>query len=292
MNKKKVVLKSTGVQFKNIKFDGEAIDIDKWIKGVSQWQKYMQQLETQVNYAKATIKTQQPILVVFLGDLHVGSVFTRYTKLYRLLKKLSKYDNVFLVNGGDTVDNFLPNRHPEGSFEVIMPPAAQKILVEKLFETCKDKWLVMLRGDHENFSWITDNFDFAAYLAEKMNCPYLGWGGFLDLKVGRVTYRLCLRHRYRYNSSFNLTHTAKRMREQLGDGDIFVVFHGHQAAVEHMMLLDGKDRIFIRTGAAKMTDNFAQKLGFPHSDFVVPAVKLNPKKRKMLAYFHVEDALD
>ena len=290
MNKKKVVLKS-GVQIEGVKFDGETIDISEWIKAVTQWQSYLQQVNTVTEEVSVKISTKRPVWIVFLGDLHVGSIYTRYAALYELLQKISKRRNIYLINCGDVVDNFLPNTHAStGLLETVMPPSAQKLMVEKLFEICKTKWLAMTRGDHENFSWLADDFDLAGYLAKKLNCANLGWGGVLNVTVGQTKYEICIRHRFRFNSSFNLTHTVKRLREMFHDFDIGVVAHGHQPTVEHMSMAD-KDRVFIRCGAAKITDNYAQRLGFPPTKFYVPAVQLWPDKRKMHPVLNIADYL-
>ena len=142
---------------------------------------------------------------------------------------------------------------------------------------------------------ISDDFNFAEYLSSKLKCPNLGFGGLIHLRLGkkrRIQYDIGVRHRYRFNSSFNLTHCVKRMREQLFDFDIGAIAHGHVPTVEHCWVA-GKDRVFIRTGSFKDPDRYAQKIGFNGSAHcIIPAVKLYPRKRRIQAYFDVFQIAD
>lgn len=281
------------IKFEGLKKDGSILDLKSFLAKLEAYQAELSAIDTEMKEVTVHVPGTQPIYVAFPADLHVGSVGGRYSTLLRKFKLMREIPRLYAVNGGDVVDNFLPSKHPEGSFEMICPPHVQKLIVEKLFDILRGRWVAMVKGDHENFSWLSDDFDFTAYIAEKMGCANLGFGGFINIKLGTQMYRIGIRHRYRFNSSFNLTHTVKRMREQLGDFDVGVVAHNHRAAVEHMNFPD-KDRIFIRPGAFKMADNYAKKIGFIDGarTCVIPAVKLWGDRRKIKAYFDISEIAD
>jgi len=284
--------KSAGVHidFKKMKKDHQNFKLPKFLRVLTQFQRQIQNIDTQMSEITVAISTDQPIYIAFIGDLHLGAVTGRYQVAYKKFQLMREIPALYAINLGDTVDNFLPNAHPSGQFENLLSPKFQKLLVEEFFNILKGRWLAMINGDHENFSMISDDFNFAEYLANKMNCPNLGFGGVIHLRLGkrkRIQYDIAVRHRYRFNSSFNLTHTVKRMREQVCDFDVGAIAHGHQPAVEHAFVA-GKDRIFIRTGAFKDADRYAQKLGWNGpAHCIIPVVKLYPKKRRMQAYFDV-----
>lgn len=281
------------IQFENLKTDGPAALPPDLLEKLIAWQRELQKTNTEVEEATAKIDTAKSIYVAFPGDKHFGNTRTQYLAVLVKFLIMRFIPRLYPINGGDTYDNFLPSKHPEGSFEMIVPPSIQKMLVEQVCQGMRGRWLATIMGDHENFSKNADDFDFNRYLGGKLFVPNLGWGGFINLTVGNQTYRICARHRYRFNSSLNLTHPVKRMRDMLGDFDIGVIWHGHQADTEHLDMAD-KDRVFIRGGTAKLADNFAKRLGFTDgkSGWVVPAVKLWPDQRKIKVYFDITEILD
>lgn len=279
------------VQFMDKKMFSSNMKIGEiWTK-LEEFQESTFQLSTHQDEATIKIDTDKPIAFVSLADLHIGAVSCRYKELRETVDYLSTLNNVFIGSIGDTVDNYLPSWHPEGQFSNIIPPEIQKILVEYLYDKLKGKFLFLVQGCHDNASYITDNFDWTKYLQQKFDCVNLGFGGFVNLIVGNQTYRICARHKYRYNSSLNLTHPVKRMREQFGDFDIGILAHNHQAVIEQLTHAD-KDRIYIRPGSFKKPDRFARQLGFLDTGSQMPSVILYPNKRIMLPFLNLCDGLE
>lgn len=151
---------------------------------------------------------------------------------------------------------------------------------------------VNVKNCHEEFSHDADDFDFTKYLASAVGAANMGFGGQVNLYVGEQLYQIALRHKYRYNSSFNYTHTCKRLRErEYPNADIVCVAHHHQATIEQMAHSD-KDRIYIRPGSMKGPDRYARSLGYTDTGSQIPTVILWPDKRKMLSFLNLEDAIE
>ena len=148
-----------------------------------------------------------------------------------------------------------------------------------------------VKNCHDNWNYTADQFDWTQYLSSKLQCPNLGFGAAVDLTVDRQWYRIMLKHKYRFNSSINLTHTVKRMREMEGDFDIGCVAHHHQAAIEQSIMGDGIDRIFIRPGSFKGQDRYSSQLGFTDSGAFIPSVVLDNTQRMMTAFLHLDQAV-
>ena len=286
-----VTSKKATVQFMDKKHFPTEQEIDKIWKDVEEAQEASDITFTHQDEATIKIDTDKPIIFVSLADLHVGAETCRYKELRETVEYLSTLNNVFIGSIGDTVDNYLPVWHPEGMFSNVLNPEKQKMLVEYLYNKLKGKILFVINGCHDESSHMTDCFDWSKYLQSKYDCVNLGFGGFINLVVGEQTYRICARHKYRFNSSLNLTHVCKRMRTEFGDFQIGIVAHNHQAAIEQLTFPDG-DRIFIRPGSFKKPDRFARQLGFLDTGSQMPSVILYPNKRVMLPFLNLSDGLE
>lgn len=281
---------STTINYLDLKPTPKIEDFDQLWKALETYQEKSRLLSTHQEDITVEIKEDNPILISFLADMHIGAVSGKYKELKERVDLLSSTEHCYIVSCGDTIDNFLPSFHPQGQFGVLCPPEVQKKLAEYILQKLEGKILTMVQGTHEEPSHETDDFDWTKYLTEKFGCANLGFGGFMHIKLGSQEYTLCIRHQYRFNSALNLTHTVKRMREQLGDFDVGVVAHNHQAAIEEIALSPEKTAIFIRPGSFKGADRYARMLGFVDTGTQIPSVILFPKEKKMLPFLNLKDA--
>jgi len=288
-----------GNQFTSPRFDsrmseknkkGEDENLEELWSSIYEFQRQSLKLSSRVDEDSAIIDVGHPIGVAFLADAHIGSISCRYEELVDRINLIAETPGLYVFSVGDTIDNHLPTKHAGGVFGELFPPELQKELVERLFSKLKGRWLGVVQGCHEEFSHEADDFDWTKYLAKKLGCPNFGFGGVLNLVVGNEEYRIMARHKYRFNSSFNLTATVKRMREQLGDFDIGIVSHHHQAAIEQVIQGDGVDRIFIRPGSFKPSDRYSRSLGYPSLGAFIPTVILFPHERRMIPFLHLEQS--
>ncbi len=253
------------------------------------FQANMRILSTHQDEATIVIDTKTPILLALMADLHIGAISGRLLELRERVDLISTIKNLYVVVAGDTVDNYLPTWHSSGQFEALIPPEIQKGMAEYILSKIKDKILALIQGCHDNASHDTDDFDWTKYLQRELGCVNLGFGGFLNLKVGEQTYRIHVRHKFRFNSYKNPTHTCKRLIEVFGDMDIGVVGHNHQAAIETM--LEDKKRIFIRPGSFKGLDRYARQIGFADGGQQIPTVLLYPDRKEMVGFFDLGEAV-
>ena len=276
-------MKRHQINFSDLRVTKTEADLDRLQKATEDYHEIIQGLSSAQPEISLEIPTNKPINIVFPADIHVGNIGCYLKKFREVTDLIGKKPRTYVVSVGDTIDNFLGGWHTEGQYEVIFPPAEQKLVTEEFFRKMKGKIIAMVQGDHEEASHQVDDFDFTEYLCQKLKCAYLGFGGFINLTVGEMKYRLHVRHRYRFNSTLNLTHTVKRMLSQLGDFDVGVVAHNHTTAIEHFELA-GKMRVAIRPGSYKKTDRYASKIGFNGSTPRIPFVRLWPKQKIMLAF--------
>jgi len=278
-------------KYLDLKIPPEDKDIEAIWLALENYQEKCRLLSTHQDEVTIRIDTDEPIVVVFLSDLHIGAISGYYKELRETIDILSKTDNCYIISCGDTVDNYLPTFHSTGQFGVVCPPEIQKALIEYLFKKLYGKLIALVQGCHDEASHYADDFDWTKHLAKRLECANLGFGGMVHLYVGKQVYHIMARHKYRFNSSFNVTHTVKRMREQIGDFDIGVVAHHHKASIEQTEVA-GLLRLFIRPGSFKGPDRYTRQRGFTvDSKCYMPAVILYPNERKMLPFLHLRDAL-
>ena len=241
------------------------------------------------------INTNQWIGVCMVGDLHIGNMATDYKTMLEHRDLMAKTPNLYVMLNGDYCDNFLPTSHPDGMFEALFPPAVQKNIAKDYVEAIKDKVLVLVSGDHEIFGIKASDFDLSEYLARHGDAAYLGNGGIVYLTVGKVTYKINIRHRYKYSSAENPTATVKKLFEKTGGFDVGVISHNHVACLEEAVKegMDGyKKRLFIRVGTYKTTDRYGKQLGFSQADIGVPVVLFNPVTRDIRGFSEITEGIE
>lgn len=270
--------------------DSDEMDFDELWEAIYAFQKSAMRLSTRKDSVSISLETDSPIGVCFIADVHIGAVSTPYDIVRSRFATIASYPWLYPIGAGDKIDNYLPGKHPQGMFDVMFPPELQKELVNNLYSKLKGRWLALCQGCHDDFSHQTDDFDFTKYMAHELGCANLGYGGEIKLKVGDISYNIVVRHKYRYNSSMNYTHTCKRLRErQYPMADIVCVAHNHVTTLEHQAHND-KDRIYIRPGTMKHPDRYARSMGYTGSDECLPVVILHPDERRMEPFLSLERA--
>jgi hypothetical protein len=243
---------------------------------------------------KVRIKTSRWIGIAFVGDLHIGNMATDYKTMLKHRDLIAKTDDLYVILNGDYCDNYIPSSHVSGMFEALFPPAVQKNLAKDYIESIKRKVLALVSGCHDLWGMKAADFDLTEYLAKHGDAAYLGNGGTVYLTVGKQTYKIMMRHKFRFNSADNPTATVKKMFEKNGGFDVGVVSHNHVAAMEETVKegMDGyHKRLFIRAGTYKTHDRYGKQLGFSEGDISVPIVLFNPETRDIRGFQEIEEGI-
>jgi len=256
------------------------------------FQKASKQLSTRYEAVDIHIDVDHPIAICFVADTHIGSIDTPLDYVRGRFDLLEQYPFIYPAGCGDKIDNYVPTSHPEGMFGQLFPPELQKELVENLYGRLRGRWLWLIQGCHDDFSHKADDFDLTKHLASHLGCANLGYGGLVNLYIGEQLYQIAVRHKYKYNSSYNPTHTCMQLvRFEYKTADISVVAHNHITAILQVAEPD-KDRVYIRPGSMKGPDRYARSMGFADTGKNMPTVILWPDKRKMLSYMDLEQCLE
>ncbi len=232
----------------------------------------------------------EPSVVMFLSDLHLGHINCQMAKLKSDLEVIRNTPGLYVVLGGDLIDNVVTGVAGRGMHhEQLTSIEIQKYLAEEMVEYLgPDKILAMLLGNHDEWSMKSDDFDPIRYLAKHIGCPYLGPHGYINADIGSQTYRLLVGHQFRMNSSFNKTHAAKRKMDFHGDADGVMLGHKHDAAVE-MARVRGQVRFFAQAGSYLRSSVYSERLGFLPSEPEMPGMLVFPDRHHFCGIHSVID---
>lgn len=219
------------------------------------------------------------IVVLVISDLHYGNKNVNMEYVEKLLNFVKEYDRAYCVLNGDIIDNWVKLAPAGGIYDQSIKPEYQEEIITNKLLPIKNKILALITGNHENRSTRQGDKNPAKTMANKLDVAYLGAGGRINLNFGEFVYKMHMRHRYRYESSFNPCHACGRLIEQLdSDADIVGIGHKHDPAVE-VRFKAGKQRSLLRFGAAIPSTGYSKSLGYPDTPSVAPLVVLSGKEK-------------
>lgn len=245
------------------------------VSGLEAWGKLKDRFAKRVDEVEMSssrvvnIKTDRPVGIVFLGDIHIGSASTDYPRLEYLLNVFSRKDiDVYTASIGDVLDsmiwrNVMVERH-KTPIDVPEEIFAATYWLEQVVKA--GRLVGVVAGNHDLISWRMTGFSHldTVMLQLSKKIPYHPFEMLLTVNVGDVPYRILLRHKVKGGSELNPAHgVSKHHMFDYFDSDIIVAGHTHRSGVQERML-KGKTRWGIQVGAFKRSeyDDYAIEQGF------------------------------
>ena len=244
--------------------------------------------EYRVDECEVSLIDTSPVMLVGLFDWHVGHINADMEKLKHDLQILRDLPGAYVLFGGDYTENTNTSRSKRGTYhEQLVPIRIQKRLAEQATSWVENKILAMVKGNHDAWSEESDDFDFVEYLAKKIEVPYFGDVGFLNISLGSQEYRGLLAHKGRGGGK-DKTAGAKNLEELQGYADFTMVGHRHESAISEE-IKRGVVKVFASAGAYPDSGRYSRSLSLPPSYAAMPGVILFPNQKKV---FPVRDAMD
>ena len=239
----------------------------------------------------AVIETDQPIILVFLSDLHIGSSATDYTLFQQITNDLLEVPNLYAILGGDEVDFAIKLRGVSEVFGNVIDPETQLTFLQSWFDEVQHKIIAAMAGNHD--AWRTERATglnpFMDIFSKKI--PYSKGICRLDLTVGDQDYKLALSHTFKGNSMYNAVHSLKRnAREENPDCDVFFAGHNHKPGIGQDWE-SGKHRCYINSGSIQINSSYAKRFHSLRSMPVYPCVVLWPDQHKKEVFSSVHSYL-
>ena len=272
----------------------EKMSFDEVIDGFVQAQGFRKKFSFKQLSAKVEIKTNRPIALSFISDVHIGSPHTNYKAVLEDAHKIKKNKQIYTMLGGDITDKMGTFRDMQAVVGQLHPTTLQILTEEKYIDFLGSKMLVKIGGNHDHMDARKSGVDSTYFTNRGKKYPLLPHGGLIKLTVGKVEYKILWKHTYRFKSSLNQFNSHHRMLEILEPtADIVVQEHEHNPGIESLerFQFDSKKTVVnIRTGAYKTDDPFS--IDYYKSGRIAPqTVILYPDNRKILA-LHGKDAIN
>jgi UDP-2,3-diacylglucosamine pyrophosphatase LpxH len=211
-----------------------------------------------------------PLLLAFVGDLHLGSMGTDYMWLHQdltLLESLAEQGvQVGVILVGDLIDNFIIGRLQDlRKLEAPFTTIEEWGLVDIVLERLAPFLIASCAGNHDNWTFATSGVD---YLAERHKALTPGILYDRDellfvLQVGDAEWRVMVRHRWRGGSQWNATHAIEKAAKFGSEFDIGIAGHTHRGALAREFNNGGQLGYAVLVGSYKREDSYARKLGLP-----------------------------
>ena len=206
----------------------------------------------------------KPMLFLFLTDVHYLSIRSDHALLNKYVNTVSNTPNMYVVTGGDDVDNFNVNlgKASDGTYEDPIEPGLQGLAWRKKIKELddEDKIGFMVFGNHTDWMYHGGVDWYDTFLSE-VKAPILTSGGLVHTQVEQQKYDIAATHRYWGTSKLNPTNTSKRYLEhEYPTADIILTGHTHQSEMLHFER-GGKERIAVIGGTLKLYEDYARKHG-------------------------------
>ena len=238
----------------------------------------------------AKVKTDFPIILQFLSDLHIGNPGVDIERFKSLTKYILETPNLYIGLLGDEVDTYFANPYlSKPMLRQVFSPRQQLLFLDKWLQQIQSKLLFATWDNHtdERMEKLI-GYSPAAEIKSKY-CPHFDGIGRINLKVGKITYEIIASHNFRGKSKFNPLHGLMAFcREQVQTGDIYVQGDKHQTAYAHQTIGD-KDRVFIMTGTLEKHDDFTERYFSVFPKMEMPCVVLHNDERKISVHRTSED---
>jgi len=134
---------------------------------------------------------EKEIKVIPLGDIHYGARSCD-VKLFEGTLDYIKKSGSYVIGMGDYLNNATMNS-VSNTYEDMSPEDQFDNMVEYL-SPIRKQILALLTGNHEERTYKEIGFDLTRMLASKLGVPYMGYAGFIKLRVGKNNYSMYVTH--------------------------------------------------------------------------------------------------
>ena len=235
--------------------------------------------------------------ITALSDFHIGHEGVDYKRLQHDINVIAKTPNMFIAFLGDTIDNFINEKHLGAIINAVSSPKQQLYMLQHLLSMLKDpkaKILFVTKDNHvSNRLKKATGIDWSNKMWDDYGVFYGGEEVRCELYLGKQQYNILARHSFRGQSSVHLTAGAKKLlREGMyEDIDVVMLAHKHEGAAE-LFSYRGRPRLAIQTSTYKLLDPYASHLGFHPPTVFMPCIILSPETKDFILCPNVDVAAE
>ncbi len=174
--------------------------------------------------------------IVPLFDVHYGSNGHREGKFQKYLKWITETPGLYVILGGDLMDNALDDGRGM-SYDQIINPQTQLDDMTEMLAPIAHRCLTMFPGNHEWRTYNKTGIDISKILADRLDIPYHTGPVLLSILAGDHKFTIDARHGFSRPSTKGgqLNNAMKPMKWM--DADFFLSGHTHEALVSEDTVL-------------------------------------------------------
>jgi hypothetical protein len=241
-------------------------------------------------------KTKKWVGLIFHGDWHFEHYKTDFQELIKDLERIGAEQEVFYIFNGDAGD-WSDIRFKDLSMPSVIIPI--ELRYEILFHLVSKipNLLSVTAGCHDDWLKNRGFFDIIAAIQKKRNIIglstyYLGYGGIINFKIGKIIYKIGVYHKYGNESALNdFLPCMKFLHQQDSSCDIVAIAHRHDKVGIAYQHYQHRPVVFIRSGSHQYITDYAWKEGFSGAIARAPMVLLNGEQKIMKACVNYKDGL-
>lgn len=241
----------------------------------------------------------EELCLVPLGDLHIGSPYSRVEEALKIIMKAD--DNTRFLLAGDIIDNALRDSVSDIYEQTQSPHQALKAFVQ-LLDLAEGKVIGVISGNHELRTKKRVGIDILELLCEERHIPYSEDILVLEIAVKgpraygskrRVDYVIAVGHGYTSaRTAGGKVNANARIRDVIEDCDVYITGHVHQPFCwkESYYVVDKqnkrlrlKDRVFVNIPAWVGSEPYAIRRFYRPSSSGLITIILSGKKHEVVA---------
>lgn len=239
---------------------------------------------------RVRIRTAAPIALINMSDLHLGARGTDHRRAREDAEAIAQAEGAFAVFGGDGVDNFV--KYASAMINATSTPEEQYAALEYYITLFDGKLLAGVSGNHEQWTKGFAGIDYLQSLFRRAGIFYSPHRVRMEMEVGEVTYRVELRHTFRYKSSINLSNQFNRMWEKSDwEWDIGMLGHTHDGPFVVPLPRHGRERWGVLAGSYKVLDNHGRQWGYPDAVPESPVMIMAPDRYSINGFTSLREGL-
>lgn len=259
------------------------------------WENYEKRNEQKIARHKAEGRyvaefPDEIIAVSFISDQHIaGNHICDLKRMREDAELIASTPGLYACLGGDSIDNHI--KHRAAILAARTTPGDQYELFDHYLSLFSDSILGVITGNHDDWTPQVAGTDVIASICQQHGIACSSDEARVTAKVGDVEYKLAWRHKYRFSSSMNQTHSPKQWyRFGPEPFDVGCVCHHHETAIE-ASLMHGKQVWVCRPGSYQINSAYGRQGGYNDSLPACPTFILFPGERRIMGFSDVRDAV-
>jgi hypothetical protein len=229
--------------------------------------------------------------VMFIGDLHKGSIAFKPEVLDRALAKVdADPDNYRIILMGDLMECATKTSVGAGIFEQNLTPDQQIDWVVDKFRPYRHLIDGAVKGNHEERAYKSVGIDMTKRVCSELDIPYLGCTGMIRYHVGALRYNVNVWHGSGgAGTAGNALNKCIKMANKVV-ADVYAMAHTHKLATTSRTFalpkttsIEELDQHFVLTGSAlSYDDSYPDFMNLERVSLGFPVVKLSAGTKKQI----------